>query len=285
MEFSFQNPYFRYTVIVVATLAGAFLLSKLLRALMNKFFKKLNVDTTRLNFLKNAISFLIFIIALVVIFYMIPELRALGVTLFASAGIITAILALGAQQAFSNIFNGVFLVIYKPISVGDFIQVGNLYEGFVEDITLRHTVIRNLENKRILIPNSVINSETIINNNISDSRICNYIEIGISYDSDVNKAMKIMQDISAKHESCIDVRTEADKAKNVPQVIVRVLGFGDSSVNLRAFVWSKDWLSGFYMSCDLNKAIKEEFDRQGIEIPFPYRTVVFKEKSQDADFE
>ena len=78
------------------------------------------------------------------------------------------------------------------------------------------------------------------------------------------------------HPGCIDGRTEYDIAQDEPVVPVRVIGFGDSSVNLRAWVWSTDPPSAFRMGCDLNKSIKERFDREGIEIPFPYRTIVYK---------
>ncbi|MDZ7777461.1 MAG: mechanosensitive ion channel [Bacteroidales bacterium] len=71
--------------------------------------------------------------------------------------------------------------------------------GTVEDITLRHTVIRNFENRRIIVPNSVISSETIINSNIIEDKVCNFVEISISYDSDVDKAMALMQEEAMSH--------------------------------------------------------------------------------------
>ena len=67
-----------------------------------------------------------------------------------------------------------------------------------------------------------------------------------------------------------------EKKKDIDPVIVRVIGFGDSSVNLRGYIWSKDHISGFYLKCDLFKSVKERFDKEGIEIPFPYRTIVYK---------
>ena len=81
---------------------------------------------------------------------------------------------------------------------------------------------------------------------------------------------------SEKHPNCIDHRSEEEKKNKDPIVRVRVLGFGDSSVNLRAWVWAEDAGKGFVMACDLNKIIKESFDKEGIEIPFPYRTIVYK---------
>jgi small-conductance mechanosensitive channel len=182
------------------------------------------------------------------------------------------------KYAIITIVSGIFIVIFKPFRVNDILDVGNLPKGVMEDITLRHTVLRNLENRRMIIPNSVISSEILINSSIVDEKICNFVDIGISYDSDIDRAREIMRSEAMAHQEFLDQRTKENKQKGVPPVIVRVTGFGDSSVNLRAFVWSKDHTSGLIMKSDLNKSIKEEFDKNGIEIPFPYRTIVYKDK-------
>ena len=276
----FQTNYVKYGLIIIAAFLAAFILSKILRALLTKFFqiasKKLNVDSTQYNFLNNAISFVLYIGALIFIFYSIPHLRALGVTLFAGAGVAAAIILLASQQAFSNIINGIFIIIFKPFRVGDVIKVGTLRIGKIEDITLRHTVIRDFENRRIIIPNTIIGSETLINSSIKDELICNFVEFGISYDSDVNKAIEIIRDEATKHPNYMDNRTREEKKKDIHPVLMKVIGFGDSSVNIRAFIWTKDHTLGFILKCDLFKSVKERFDKEGIEIPFPYRTIVYK---------
>jgi len=274
-----SSNYFKYTLVVIITIVVALVLSKILRGILNGFINKstetMKVDATRFKFLKNAVSFIIFLGAVMTIFYAIPELRALGLTLFAGAGIFAAIIGFASQQTFSNIVSGIFIVFSKPFSVGDMVTIGT-HNGIVEDITLRHTVIRNFENRRVVIPNAVMSTETILNSNLTEAKVRNFIEIGISYDSDIDLAMKIMQDEAIKHPEFIDNRTKEEISKNVSPVAVRVIDFGDSSVNLRAYVWAKDPVAGFYMKCDLNKAIKQQFDKQGVEIPFPYRTIVYK---------
>lgn len=282
MESFLAQTYVKYTLISLIALLIAFVISKILRILIDRFIKlsskKLKVDHTQFNFLKNAVTFIVFMVAIIFIFYTIPKLKALSLTLFAGAGILTAIALFASQQAFSNIVSGIFIVIFKPFRVNDLVDVGNLPKARVEDITLRHTVLRNFENRRIIIPNSVISSEILINSNIVDETICNFIDMGISYDSDIDKAMEIMRTEAMNHPNFIDHRSEEEISKGEPPVIVRVMGFGDSSVNLRAFVWSQDHSTGFKMKTDLFKSIKEEFDKQGIEIPFPYRTIVYKDK-------
>ncbi|MGM0550449.1 MAG: mechanosensitive ion channel family protein [Bacteroidota bacterium] len=280
MKEFFNSPRFYYLVVAVVIYAAAYITSLLLRKTMQRFFirssQSLNVDPTKYSFLKNAVSFLVFLTATILVFVFIPGLKRFGLTLTAGAGVLTAIIAFASQAAFSNIISGIFIVIFRPFRVNDIIKIGDLYMGVVEDITLRHTVIRNFENRRIIVPNSVISSETIINSNIEDPRICNFVEIGISYDSDLDKAMEILREVSEAHPNCIDNRTDEDKEAGNPVVTVRILGFEESAMRLRAWVWSEDSGKGFVMRTDLYRTIKMRFDKEGIEIPYPHRTLVMK---------
>lgn len=270
------ETWFLVAVVIVITIV----LTRIFRWLINQSFvtasEKLRVDPTRYKFFKNAVSLIMWMVAAGVIVSLVPKLKALAITLFAGAGILVAILGFAAQEAFANIVGGVFIVIFKPFRVGDMIKVGDRDYGIVEDITLRHTVINNFQNKRIIIPNSVISSETITNDTIADQKICRWIEFGISYDSSIDLATKIIQEEAQKHELSIDNRTPEEIENGEPEIVVRVISFGDSSVMLRAYVWTSDAFNAFRMHSDLNKSIKLRFDKEGVEIPFPYRTVVYK---------
>src|SRR3990172_8509923 len=105
--------------------------------------------------------------------------------------IIPAIVGFASQQAFSNIISGIFIVIFRPFRVNDIIKVGSLDAGMVEDITLRHTVIRSFENRRLISPNAVISEQTVLNSSIIVEKVCLFLYIGISFDSDVDKTIII----------------------------------------------------------------------------------------------
>lgn len=275
----------RYWIAVGIIILGAWLISKLIKRTIKRYFKKQDSDQfdnqTNVTFLSNGVNFVFFLAATILIFYTIPPLRALGVTLFAGAGVLAAVIGFASQAAFSNIIGGIFIVIFKPFRVGDMLKVGTLEWGIVEDITLRHTVIRSFQNERYIIPNNTMSNENILNASIGESRNCMFVEMGISYDSDVDQAMKIMREEALKHPSCKDYRTAKDLAEGKPQVIVRLIGFGDSSVNLRAYVWADDPITGFIMKTELFKSIKQRFDNEGVEIPFPHRTLVYKNAKKD----
>lgn len=270
----------QYIIAAVIIAALAVLLSRILQKLMKVYFERsshiLKVDPTRYKFLRNAVSFVVFMLAITLIFYTIPELRTIGITLFAGAGIFAAIIGFASQEAFSNIVSGIFIVIFKPFRVGDNIKIGELHHGTVLDITLRHTIINNFENRRIIIPNTVISGQTIINSTIDDEKVCTFIELGISYESNLDKAIEILREETTNHPNCIDNRSEEDIANGTPKVVVRVLGFGESAVNLRAYAWANNSGEGFAMKCDLFEILKKRFSENGIEIPYPHRTVILK---------
>lgn len=275
-----ENEYLRYGLFVAIVIVLAVVVSTIVRTFLSHFIRsyatKLKADPTNFSFVKNSVSFLIYTIAIIIIFYEIPSLRAFGTALFAGAGILAAIIGFASQKAFSNIISGIFILMFKPFRVGDTIEFGQNLKGVVEEITLRHTTIRDYENRRVLVPNSIISDDTIINSNITDSLIRKHVVFGISYDSDIDKAIHIIRDEARKHPLFIDPRTPADKKNNVDDIVVRVIGLSDFSVDLKAYVWTDGNDNGFVIMTDLMKNVKQRFDREGVEIPFPYRTVVYK---------
>lgn len=266
-------------VFAMIVLIIAFVLGRIMRFLIGRFFRKaankLNVDPTRYNFFKNAVDAIIFLIAIIIIFRSIPALHSFGTTLLTGAGILAAIVGFASQQAFSNIVSGVFLVTFRPFSVGDRVRIGTLYSGDVEDITLRHVVIKDFENRRIVIPNSVISNETIVNSTITDEKVCMFVEFNISFESNIDRALTLLQETCAVHPLCIDNRTEEELSKGEPKVQVRVIEITDFSVKIRGYAWAKNPSDGFDLKCALLKEIKEKFDKaQDVEIPYPHRTVI-----------
>jgi small-conductance mechanosensitive channel len=283
-----KQDYITYTLIVVISLLSATILSLVLRKIVNTFMKKysgkLSVEMTNLSFIKNSISAVVYSMAVYVMFANIPYLSALGNALFAGAGVLAAIIGFASQKAFSNIISGVFILIFKPFRVNDTIESTTIAKGIVEEITLRHTVIRDYENRRIVVPNSKISDETIINSDMEESLIRKHIVFSISYDSDIDLAMSIIRKHALAHPLCLDNRSDEAKEAGEEIVITRVVGLKDFSVEIKAYVWAKSNDDAFVLYTEILKSVKEEFDRSGIEIPFPYRTIVMK-KDKKSDEE
>ncbi len=268
-----------HLIAVAIAIAIAVILSYTLRKFLTKFIANrsdsLNIDPTRYNFMKNASTALIIGAALAFTFYAIPSLRSIGTTLFAGAGIAAAASAFASQQALSNIIGGVFLVIFRPFRVGDIIHVA-ANSGEVEDITLRHTVIKSFENRRIIIPNAVMSNETIVNSSIKEEKMCRFIEFGISYDSSVDLAKKIIREEAIKHPEYLDGRTPEEKNKGNATPRIAMTSHGDFAITLRTYFWCGGPIKAMNAHWDLLESVKKRFDAEGIEIPFPYRTIVYK---------
>lgn len=275
--------FFDHLIIAAIIVLLALLLDKILKAILNRKIKQssteLRVDPTNYTFLKNGLTLIIFVAALIAILYSVPEFKQFGLTLFAGAGIFAAILGFASQAAFSNIISGIFMVVFKPFRVGDVVE-GPEYSGKIEDITLRHVVICDWQNRRFVVPNSVISGQIINNFNLYDEKMNNWIWFSIAYDSDLLKAIEIVREEAEAHPFVIDNRTNQEIEAGVPKIIIRVMKLNDSSVDLRANCWTENFSKGFDVKSDLNKSVKLRFDEEGIEIPFPHRTIVHKENGK-----
>lgn len=260
----------------IAIIVISYVIAKLLSLVIRRYIRKsanvMHFDPTNYNFLQNAMSFIVFICATLFIFWRIPTLHSFGKTLFAGAGIAAAIIGFASQEAFSNIISGVFIVIFKPFSVGDYIKLLTSNQiGIVEDITIRHTIIKSIENRRIVIPNSVISREAILNSTIKDPRVMFNLEVVVVYESNIDRALEIMREEAQKHPDFIDGRTDAKKLENYPLVVSKVVALEDNGVRCRAYVWAPNNDAAFEMKCDLLKTIKDRYDQEGIQISHAQR--------------
>ena len=241
-------------------------------------------DPTSYKFLRYLSVATVYFFGLILIALAFPSLRSIAHTAIGGAGIAAIVLGVAAQEALANVVGGVFIIAFKPFKIGDVIRITDDLVGLVHDITLRHTVIKNYENKMIVIPNSIINKEKVTNYDLEDKRVCQWIEMGISYDSDIDLAKKIIMEECEAHPNLIDTRSQKDINKEVPKVVIRLINLGDSAVTIRAWAWARDFSSAFVMKCELYESIKKRFDKEGIEIPFPHRTLVFKDEKIKMNF-
>ena len=234
-----------------------------------------HIDPTSFVFAKKFIVALIYIVGGSFALLQIPALKTIGHSLLAGAGILSLVAGLASQQALSNIMSGFLIVLFKPFRINDRITF-NSFTGTVEEINLRQVVLKDLENNRVIVPNSVISSQVIVNTNLNDTKVVKGIQIGIGYSSDIAKALKIMEEEIANHPFYLDTRTEDDKNNNVPIVTTRVISLDDSSVGLKAWANAENSSNGYILYCDVLRSIKERFDKENIEIPFNYQNVIIK---------
>jgi small conductance mechanosensitive channel len=270
-----------------AILLAAWVVERIIYLVLRRGYKRAKAqgrdEQTRYRFLLNAVRFLVGIAGAIAIIQSVPALHSFAVTLFAGAGIMVAIIGLAAQKAFSNIISGIFIVLFKPFRVGDSIKVGTTLSGTVEDVTLRHTVILSGQNNRIIIPNSVISDDYITNNSIRDEAMLEHVEVPVAYDTDLDLAIRILQEECGKHKDLLDKRTEEEKRTNTVRVPVRLVRLEDSGLVLRAYIWAKDEGTAKLMHYELNKRIVERFRAESIEMPFPTRKIIHVQADPDRE--
>ena len=261
---------------VLANILTVLLLAVIAKAVSTRLFnlhlrQELTSERrTAVSFMRSAVTALIVFGALVGIGYAIPPLRSVAVGMFAGAGILAAIIGFASQAAFSNVVGGVFIVLFRPFRVGDIVKIDGEI-GTIEDITLRHTVIRALENKRLIYPNSVIDSAPIINWSIRDEKAQKYMYISIGYEADMDEAARIIREEAERHPSLLDLRSDEEREAGVPLVETPVLHLENSMVNFRVPLWAKDLPTAMRMTWDLHRVIKNRFDEAGIALGRPPR--------------
>jgi len=242
-----------------------FIIIRVLVHLIERFFDRVNFERSAETFIENIAKVALWGILLIII------LGNLGVNvsgLIAGLGIMGFIVGFALKDALGNLASGVFILFHKPFKVGDWINIGGIVGG-VERVGIAACVLKSPDNVKITIPNSKIWGDVIQNYTGNPTRKIFNLEVGISYNSNIDKAIKIIQKILKK-----DKRVLKDPE---PQVVTKSLG--DSSVNIavRPAVNKDDYWNLYF---DLVKTIKQEFDKNGIEIPFPQRDVWIKEMAK-----
>ncbi|MCI1754081.1 MAG: mechanosensitive ion channel family protein [Flavobacteriales bacterium] len=264
---------------VIAILFAAWFVERLIYFALRRGYAKAKAqgreEMTRYRFFRNGVRTMMVILALIAIIYTIPSLRAFALTLFAGAGIIAVIIGLAAQKAFSDIISGAFIVAFKPFRVGDFIQAGETGPfGTVEDINLRHTTILTFENRRLLIPNSILSEDRIVNSSIKDESTCEFIEFTIGLESDVDLAIELLQKQAILHPDRIDGPVVNNMENPDHAITVRVVKVQDGSFTLRAYVWARDPVTARRLHYDMNHVMLKVFPDNGIHFGLPVRQII-----------
>lgn len=233
----------------------AYVINIVLNAILNKNTLR---GKLHLMFLKGLIIAFIWAVAGLFVLNNVPAFSKTWETAIASSGIAAVVLGLAAQSTLANVFAGIAMSASRsrPFDIGDRIKIDSVEPGFVENITLRHTVIKTYQNEIIYVPNSTVGSATIINYTQEDSY--SYpITVSVAYGTDMNKAMDIMADVIAEHPKHHGPR---------PRVLCK--SCDDSGVTLRALVETRDFRDNPIACSDCLVEIMKRFSDNNIEIPY-----------------
>jgi len=225
---------------------------------VEKLLAKSGIDDTLKSFVKSIIKSLLYVLLIIAI------LGQLGVdtsSFVAILGALTFAIGFALKDSLNNFASGAMLILFKPFSVGDVVDIAGGTVGGVNTITMFNTTLTTPDNQKIIIPNGLVWGGKIVNITANDTRRVDMV-FGIGYGDDMKKAKDIMSKVLDSNPLVL----------KDPAYVIAVGELADSSVNFVVRPWSKTadyWTVKF----EVTEAIKEEFDKEGISIPYPQMDV------------
>ena len=258
--FSIQNnpvTFLKLIIFIVLLIGFSFLASFVKRILNNRILPRFVRDSGLRYTLARMSQYIIVVIGVFISF------QFLGINMTGLAvifGFLSVGIGFGLQNVTSNFISGLIVLFERPISVGDRVSVSDI-EGDIEEINIRSTTVKTLDNISIIVPNSEFVSRNVINFSHGDTTYRLSINVGVSYSSDLDKVLKALNEVAE----------ESDDVLKHPKHDVHLRSFGDSSWDMKLLVWVPDVKKRYQVQNELNQAIVRKFAEYEIEIPFPQR--------------
>jgi len=253
--------------VIVGALLGLLVVAGIVRAWARRMFGRVpNLSKLLQGFLAMVVYWLVIAVGLMVV------LAALGVNvtpLFALVGGASFIAAFALQDTLGNLAAGLMIMINRPFDEGDYVTVAGV-GGTVKKVSVVSTTVTTPDNQVIVIPNSKVWGDVIINTTASETRRVDFV-FGIGYDDSIELAQETLEQVIGGHPKVL-----AD-----PAPVIRVNELGESSVNFVARPWvrAEDYWDVYW---DLTRQVKEAFDARGLTIPFPQTEMRIKGDAKGA---
>ena len=259
----FISIYIISITIVIANIVAEFL---------NLYSKKAKEVLPSVSILNNIVKISIIIIGLLILLNFLgisitPILTALGIGGLA--------LALALQDTLSNLFAGFHIIVSRQIKPGDYIKLSTGEEGYVVDINWRNTLIKELSNNMIIIPNSKLSSTIVKNYHIPENEIFIYIDVGISYDEDLEKVEKITIEVAK------EVMKEVPGGVPEFEPFIRYKEFGEYSMNFTVVLKAKEFVNQYLLRHEFIKRLHKRYKKEGIKIPYPIKEIYVKKEFKE----
>ena len=235
---------------------GRIIIGFIVRA-MSRAMQTYGVESTLETFVGNLVRTVLLIVVIIAAIGQVGIQTTSFIAVFGAAGLA---IGLALQGSLSNFASGVLIVLFQPYKDGDFVEAAGI-SGTVEQVQILTTIFKTGDNKQVIVPNSQIMNSIITNYSTNDTRRVDMV-VGVSYDDDLDKVRKTLQEIISA-----DARVLDD-----PAPLIAVSELADSSVNFIVRPWcaTSDYWD---LMRDLTETIKKRFDKEGISFPYPQQDI------------
>jgi small-conductance mechanosensitive channel len=251
-------------LVVGAILAVTLIMMKLLSGFVSLYAKQIKGVLPATGIFANLTGILVFAIGILIV------LNTLGISitpLLTALGIGGLAVALALQDTLSNLFSGLNIAVSKQVRPGDYVKLQTGEEGYVTDITWRTTTIRMLANNIVVVPNSKLASAILTNYYLPEKDMAVLVNVGVSYDSDLQKVEKVTVEVGK------EVMREVQGGVPEFEPFIRYNAFSDFSIDFTVILRGKEFVDQYLIKHEFIKRLHKRYEKEGIEIPFPIRTV------------
>ncbi len=268
-----QRDTIRKIIVALLLFSITLVIARAASGLIQLYSKKTKGGLPSTTLFSSIASILILITGIILI------LQNMGVSitpLITALGIGGLAVALALQDTLSNLFAGFQIIISKQVRPGDYIMLESGGEGYITDVKWRNTTIRSLRSTKVfIVPNSKVASSIVTNYNLPRKLMWYRVYVGVAYDSDLEQVEKVTYDVARQ------LVEDFYGSEFGHEPVVRFREFGDSSINLSARLPVKEFEDKYKIRSEFIKRLHRRYNAEGIEIPFPIRTVYMKNKAKD----
>ncbi|MEA1881872.1 MAG: mechanosensitive ion channel family protein [Candidatus Marinimicrobia bacterium] len=263
--------YLSKIIVSVLILSVTLAVSRMGVGLLNFWAEKQGTDLPSTTIFVNLARIVIISIGVLII------LQSLGISitpLLTALGVGGLAISLALKDTLSDFFAGLHILLSQKVKLGDFVEMDSGHMGYVQNITWRHTTLMERTNNEVTIPNSKISAAIVKNYDKGDPSFSIRVSVGVSYDSDLDHVVKVTEEVAA------EVIRDVEGAKKDAPAVVRCFEFDDSSVNLKVYFRGLKYGDQHPIIDEFVRRIHKRYNQEGIQIPFPIRTLIHKNEQQ-----
>ena len=264
----FENGAVGFIITFLITVIIAKIFSTILEKLVDHAMKKDARASMPFKYLLKILRTVIYVIATFAILMNVKPLQSISTAILGATSVMTVVVGLAAQETFGNFIAGFFIVIYQPFHVGDMVNLPEKnISGTVIEITFRHTILNTVENTKIIVPNSTMNSAIVEDKAFGQKTYIRYLVLSVAYNTDIDKLERVITDVVINTDGVIDTRSAEAQEKNLP-INITVNEFLDSGIQIRFPFTTKSLGKSVETASKIRKALLVAFRENGIEIPY-----------------